>query len=778
MQTTIDMTRRGFLLAAGASPLLRGQSLLRTTWSGKWIAVPKAPATEYGVYHFRKSFELAARPEKFVVHASADNRYQLYVNGQRVAWGPARGDLFHWRYESVDITGFLRAGRNVIAAVVWNFGEYAPEAQVTLQTGFLLQGDTAAERVVDTGASWKCARDESYSPAVTTSGDVRGYYVAGPGDRIRAEQHPWGWADLEFDDSQWAAASVIAPAAGREARDVHTRWMLVPRTIPMMEEKAEKPMTARSAHGIAWSGKGTVAARSKATLLLDQTYLTAAYPELTVSGGKGAVIRMRYAEALFNQAREKGNRNEVDGKNFIGNYDEFTLDGGAHRVFRPLWWRTYRYLQIEVEAKDEEVTIDGLRASSVGYPFVRRAKFDAGVPELNRILDVGWHTARLCAHETYMDCPYYEQLQYAGDTRIQCLVSLFQSGDARLMRNAIDLLNDSRQSDGCTMSRYPTRMEQYIPGFALWWIGMVHDYHWYVDDGAFVKRMLPGVRSVLDFFAGYQKDNGSLGSLPWWRYFDWVPEWPNGDAPQEADGGAALFDLQLLMAYRWAAALEKAHGIGELAGVYAKRERQLRETVRSLYWDEGRKLFSDTPAKQKFSQHTNTLAVLADVVEGNDARELMLRTLAAPGLAQGALYFKFYMHQALAKVGEGDRYLDLLDDWRGMLTIGLTTFAEVIDRPGHPSRSDCHAWSASPDVEMLRTVLGVDSAAPGFTRVVVRPHLGKLSFVEGSVPTPRGAVDVRVEASGSVSVTTPVDGVFVWRGARRDLRAGANAFRA
>ena len=778
MKTGSDVTRRGFLLAAGATPLLRGQSLLRSTWSAKWIGVPNTPASGYGVYHFRKTFDLESRPERFVVHASGDNRYQLFVNGQRVAWGPARGDLFHWRYETVDITGFLRAGRNIVAAVVWNFGEHAPEAQITMETAFLLQGDTAAERVIDTGTSWKCARDASYSPAVTTSGDVRGYYVAGPGDRIRAVQHPWGWAALEFDDAAWPAAVVIAPAAGREARDVHTRWMLVPRTIPMMEEKVERPMVARTAQGIEWSGKGTAAAGTKATLLLDQTYLTTAYPELTVSGGKGAVVRLRYAEALFTNSREKGNRNQVEGKNFIGNYDEFTLDGGSHRVFRPLWWRTFRYLQIEIEAKDEPVTIDALRGANVGYPFVRRARFDAGQPELNQILDTGWRTARLCAHETYMDCPYYEQLQYAGDTRIQCLVSLFQSGDARLMRNAIDLLNDSRQSDGCTMSRYPTRLEQYIPGFALWWIGMVHDYFWYVDDLAFVRRMLPGVRSVLAFFEGYQKENGSLASLPWWRYFDWVPEWPNGDAPQEADGGAALFDLQLLMAYRWAAALEKAHGMSELAGVYTERERQLRETVRTLYWDAGRQLFADTPAKQKFSQHTNTLAVLANVVEGSEARDLMLRILNAPGLAKGEMYFKFYIHQALAKVGEGNRYLDLLDDWRGMLAIGLTTFAEIVDRPGHSSRSDCHAWSASPDIEILRTVLGVDSAAPGFTRVLVMPHLGKLNYVDGSVPTPRGPVDVRVESTGSVSVTTPVDGTFVWRGTRRDLHAGPNVFRA
>ncbi len=769
MSVLENFTRRSFLLAAGAVPLLRGQSLLRRLWTAKWIAVPKSPRTEYGVYHFRKTFDLGARPEHFVVHVSGDNRYQLFVNGQRVAWGPARGDLFHWRYETVDIAGFLQPGKNVLAAVVWNFGEDAPEAQITLETGFVLQGDGDAERAADTGPSWKCVRDEAYSPAVITSGTVRGYWAAGPGDRVNAAVHPWGWESPEFDDSAWAAAVVVAPAAGREARDVHSRWMLVPRTIPMMEERAEKPLTMRKGSLNTFS--------SKTNALYDQGYLTTAYPRLTVSGGKGAVVRMRYAEALFKtNPREKGNRNEIEGKEFIGNYDEFVLDGGAHRVFRPLWWRTYRYLQLEIESKDEPVTVEGITATATGFPFVRKAKFDAGVPELNQILDVGWRTARLCAHETYMDCPYYEQLQYAGDTRVQSLVSLFQTGDARLMRNAIDQLNDSRQSDGCTMSRYPTRMEQYIPGFALWWVGMVHDYHWYVADPAFVRRMLPGVRSVLSFFEGYQKVNGSLVSLPWWRYFDWVPEWPNGDAPQDADGSAAVFDLQLLMALRWAAALEKAVGLAELAQVYSERERTLRATIRTLYWDEARELFADTPSKKMFSQHTNTMAVLADVVSGEPARALMLRTLTAPGLAKGALYFKFYMHQALAKVGEGDRYLEQLDDWRGMLANGLTTFAEVVDRPGQPTRSDCHAWSASPNIELMRTVLGVDSAAPGFSRVVVRPHLGQLKFVEGAVPHSQGMIEVRVEAAGNVRVNSPVDGEFLWRGQRHELHAGANRF--
>ena len=139
-------------------------------WSAQWITVPNTPRTDYGIYHFRKAISLAEKPAKFVVHASGDNRYQLFVNGKRVAWGPARGDLYHWRYETVDLAPELRAGKNVIAAVVWNHGADSPMAQVTNQTGFLLQGDTPAERAADTSRSWKC-RD---GPGVLTDCGAHG----------------------------------------------------------------------------------------------------------------------------------------------------------------------------------------------------------------------------------------------------------------------------------------------------------------------------------------------------------------------------------------------------------------------------------------------------------------------------------------------------------------------------------------------------------------------------------------------------------------------------
>jgi hypothetical protein len=132
-------------------------------------------------------------------------------------------------------------------------------------------------------------------------------------------------------------------------------------------------------------------------------------------------------------------------------------------------------------------------------------------------------------------------------------------------------------------------------------------------------------------------------------------------------------------------------------------------------------------------------------------------------------------------VGEGDRYLGLLGDWESMLSRGLTTFAERYEQPGNPSRSDCHAWSSSPNFEIFRTVLGIDTAAPGFQRVRIRPFLGPLERVSGSIPHPKGEVSVTLERAGTrlrAEVTLPagVTGDFAWRGAQHPLTAGSNVF--
>jgi hypothetical protein len=77
--------------------------------------------------------------------------------------------------------------------------------------------------------------------------------------------------------------------------------------------------------------------------------------------------------------------------------------------------------------------------------------------------EISWRTARLGAHETYMDTAYWEQLQYVGDTRIQALISYAIAGDDRMAKQALESFNESRIPAGVTQSRHPTSQPQIIP---------------------------------------------------------------------------------------------------------------------------------------------------------------------------------------------------------------------------------------------------------------------------------------------------------------------------
>ena len=201
--------------------------ILTKRWDAQWIAAPDASPHAYGVYHFRKTFSLNNKPASFVVHVSADNRYKLYVNGQLASLGPARADLFHWNYETVDIAKYLRAGDNVIGATVWNFGDYKPEHQISFRAGFILQGNTGEEKIVNTNASWKSIEDSGYSPLLPDL--TYTYYVAGPGEKIDYNKYPDGWKNIKYNDNGWPQAKQIVSGLPKGVFQTDLSWMLVPR---------------------------------------------------------------------------------------------------------------------------------------------------------------------------------------------------------------------------------------------------------------------------------------------------------------------------------------------------------------------------------------------------------------------------------------------------------------------------------------------------------------------------------------------------------------------
>lgn len=761
--------------------------LLTEKWNSEWISCPEVSLYDYGVYHFRKNFELNAKPATFVINISADNRYRLFVNGEPVCSGPARGDAAHWYYETLDIAPFLRSGKNVLAAVVWNAGTYTPGAQMTLKTGLIVQGNSEAEHLVNTDTSWKVIRNPAYAPSTANLHDI------GCADRVDGTLYPWGWEQTEYDDRSWKPVVRIGRGQPYGVGTGYD-WVLCKRDIPLMEESLLRMKAVRRVEGdlsvspAFLEGKSPllIPAHRKVSLLIDQAYLTNAYPELHVSGGKGSLVRMRYSEALFKNGK-KGNRNEVEGREMPAFGDLFYPDGGNERLFRPLWFRTYRYLQIDVETKEEPLTIRDLYGMYTAYPFRENGSFSCDDSSLQEIWKTGWRTARLCANETYYDCPYYEQLQYVGDTRIQALISLYVDGDDRLMRKAIRMFDYSRTYEGITASRYPSRHPQYIPPFSLYWINMVHDYWMYREDTSFVKSCLPGVKTVLEWFTDkMDPSTGMLGALPHWNFVDWPVQWPwdsdkplGGVPPGAINGGSSILSLQFAYTLKDAVELLDRFGEKETAGRYRNLYRTLCTNVWQRCWKEGKQLLADDPGATSYSQHANIMGILSGAVPAGKEQALFTKLDTDLSLIQATFYYRFYLFRALKKVGLADQYTEMLKPWKDMLSIGLTTFAENPE----PTRSDCHAWSASPVYDFLATVCGVEPAEPGFRSVRIEPHPGSLNRIEGKVPHPKGMIEVNLkksgrELSGTVILPAGVNGVFVYGGREQKLAPGANTIQS
>ena len=157
-------------------------------------------------------------------------------------------------------------------------------------------------------------------------------------------------------------------------------------------------------------------------------------------------------------------------------------------------------------------------------------------------------------------------------------------------------------------------------------------------------------------------------------------------------------------------------------------------------------------------------------------RAVLERILAQDDQIAGVtIYFRAYTNSALRQAGLGDRYLEQLTSWRRMLADGLTTWAETDGN----TRSDCHAWGASPNYELLRTVAGIDSMAPGFAEVRIAPNFGGLKHIQASMPHPKGEITVNLTRDGkrlNADVTLPagIRGEFEWNATKRKLSAGAN----
>lgn len=750
--------------------------IARGHWPAKWICHPEVHAMSPAVMAFRKRFELEADTE-LRIHVTADQRYDLFLDGQRIGRGPQRGDRENWYYETYDLT--LKAGKHTIVARVWWLADEptSPCAWMHVRPGFLLAADGQSPDMLNTGvADWDCKTLAGYSWV----SEHMTHYV-GARLHIRATEFDWGFETGK--GSGWTRAVVVGPARNARSANEHPLvWKLVPSALPpeielpvqvgearhvqSVSSDVTRPVQVRKTDHIReeatqWNSllKGesslTIPANTMRRVIVDLGNYYCAYPEVVLSGGRGSVLRVHWAEALFLQPEwgPKGNRDEIEGKYFVGVGDAFENDGGRSRKFDVHWWESGRYLEILVSTTHEPLTIESFRLLETHYPYEFEGAFESSDARLSDFIPIGLRTLEMCSHETYMDCPYYEQLQYIGDTRLQALVTYVMTHDDRLPRKAICQFDSSRLASGLTQSRYPSTITQIIPPFSLWWIGMVYDYSMWRDDPEFVARCLPGVRSVIDAFARCINSDGLLEAPNGWNFMDWVPQWGSWGIPPEGDQGiSGILNAQFVLALRYASVIEEYVGEREFIRLYRRLAEKVSRSVLDAFWDKERDMLADDLGKRHFSEHMLSLAILGMPDAGPKLEGMKRGLLEYPHLERATISFMHYLFEAYRAIGRADRMFDRLDLWFGLKDSGFRTTLEMPE----PSRSDCHAWGAHPIYHFFATVLGIRPSKPGFSQVEIIPQLGPLSWAKGSLPHPKGFVEAVFASDGS-NVTGVVD---------------------
>ena len=213
------------------------------------------------------------------------------------------------------------SGDNLVAATVWNFGSLSPMAQMSRRTGFLVQGDDEASAALDTGPDVGSRfRSRPRAESRRSRRDSRAALLLRGGPGRAARGGPLGLAvgpSRLACSARWKPARAIGRGHPNTIREgpgwmqTPEGWLLEPSPLPPMEHREIAGGRVVRTRGIAEPGAFPAAAlvvppRSEVRLLLDQGEIVNAYPELRTSGGEGAVVRLTYAEALYDEQGTEG----------------------------------------------------------------------------------------------------------------------------------------------------------------------------------------------------------------------------------------------------------------------------------------------------------------------------------------------------------------------------------------------------------------------------------------------------------------------------------------
>ena len=373
-----------------------------------WPASQRKNAGEFAL--FRRKFDLADVPESLRVFVTADSRYILYVNGERVGRGPLKGTLRHYHAEEYEIAPLLKMGENVIAAsVVW-FGYNTPLSEEHSGfPGFLLQGPESLP--LDTPGEWRAFACDALEWDRTPY-TCNAHLFMGGLEKFDAKLFPNNWQVPAFDDSAWPAAPLAFPltAVGGNP-EANLVWNFVPRDLPALIEEPRR---------FAQPASLTLAPGEGGEIVLDAGVLTTGYPTFDFVGGEGRTVEIIYSECVWQRTEKpddgrpylwggggrltKGVRDDLTNGILHGYQDTVMLAGGEF-TYEPFHFRTFWYIKIKVSAGETDFALRDASYRFTTHPQTLKAAFTSSEPDIAKIMEVSWRTLQLCSHETYEDCP-------------------------------------------------------------------------------------------------------------------------------------------------------------------------------------------------------------------------------------------------------------------------------------------------------------------------------------------------------------------------------------
>ena len=380
----------------------------------QWIRIPQEELARKQIFHgdlggrfayFRCEQTLPA-DARLTASITAVSRYRLWVNGTPVLSGPCKGDLNRQYYETVELTPYLREGENVFAVqVLFNDPDIARDQTDTRAAiygvlgagnchalavdGEITDADGKAVASITTGqAPWKVWLDNTFY----LKSSQYSVYLGAVEESVDFRLSPNDWKTVDYDDSAWLPALSYGPVILSplfQSVGLIPRVHVIPREIPLLEEKE--------------SSFAHVIEREK-EVILDAGVHVNGYPRFYLEGDAGAEVTVTYLER-FGDGTDGQRIDDLNGS-VSGRADHLILSGKP-LCYEPFWVRTFRYIVLSGGRFTQPPVY-----RKTGYPLPIQSTITSSVPWVKKVWDMCVRTLQNCMLETYMDCPYYEQLQF------------------------------------------------------------------------------------------------------------------------------------------------------------------------------------------------------------------------------------------------------------------------------------------------------------------------------------------------------------------------------